>query len=235
MALKFGLIGDGAIAQKHRFAIKENGAKLSRIYDPKYKGDCHPLDDDFFNDLYAVTICSPSHLHREHIKLALNHNVKIIVEKPAFLPWEPPIDDDRINIVLQLRWLDLPETAEKVKITMVRDEQYFKSWKGDPKKTGGLFYNLFIHYIDLADRLGAQFEGLVKPVGKQIRMIDDMDIMTFDMNDLYSRMYNDIVNHNTGVKPSDVFYLHWLLNRNSDIYGFGADVLNKKIKIKREL
>ena len=33
--MKFGLIGDGAIAQKHRHAISKVG-ELKKIYDPKY-------------------------------------------------------------------------------------------------------------------------------------------------------------------------------------------------------
>lgn len=233
--MKFGLVGDGNIAEKHRASIQSNGGEICKIYDPKYGEECDQLEANFFDELDYVVICSPSHLHREHIKLALEYNKKIIVEKPAFLPWEPPIDDDRINIVLQFRWLDLPEKADKVTVTMVRDEAYFKTWKGDPKNTGGTFYNLFIHYIDLANILGAEFEGSVIPEGKQIRMVDDLDIMKLNMIDLYIKMYNDIVSWDKGVKPKDIFYLHWLLNRSSEIYGFGADVLNKKINIKSEL
>ena len=151
------------------------------------------------------------------------------------LPWESIIDDSRINVVLQLRWMDLPDSASLIKVTMVRDKNYFKSWKGDPKNTGGLFYNLFIHYIDLAMILGADFEGAVKSEGKQIRVIDDIDISKIDTDELYTKMYSDIINHNKGVKPEELFYLHWLLNRNSDIYGFGMDALNKKIYIENKL
>lgn len=235
MGLRFGLIGDGQIARKHRVAIQTNGGEIHKVHDPVLGDKSDPLGHSFFDGLYCVVICSPSHLHREHIKMALEYNKKIIVEKPAFLPWEPAIDDDRINIVLQLRWLDLPETAEKVKVTMVRDKAYFKTWKGDPRNTGGLFYNLFIHYIDLANMLCAEFEGLVTQTGKQVRLVDDLDIMKLDMHDLYIRMYNDIINKDKGVKPKDVFYLHWLLNRSSEFYGFGADAIDKKINITNEL
>jgi len=235
MGLRFGLIGDGQVARKHKVAIQNNGGEIYKIHDPILGDESDPLGHSFFDGLYCVVICSPSHLHHEHIKLALSYNKKIIVEKPAFLPWEPVVDDDRINIVLQLRWLDLPKTAEKVKVTMVRDEAYFKTWKGDPRNTGGLFYNLFIHYIDLANILGAEFEGLVTQVGEQVRMVDDLNIMQLDMHDLYIKMYDDIINCDKGIKPKDIFYLHWLLNRNSNIYGFGADALNKRINIKNEL
>jgi len=233
--LKFGLIGDGKISEKHKMAVVNNGGQITGIYDPKYNNRKIQLDKKFFENKDYIIICSPSNFHRDHIKLALKHNKKIIVEKPMVLPWESIIDDDRINVVLQLRWMDLPSDADLIKVVMVRDKDYFKSWKGDPKNTGGLFYNLFIHYIDLAMILGAGFEGLVKPKGKQIRMIDAIDILGIDVNKLYIKMYSDIINHSKGIKPKELFYLHWLLNRNSDIYGFGMDALNKKINIKNRL
>jgi len=80
--------------------------------------------------------------------------------------------DEKINIVLQLRYLpNLPEKADLVSVRFVRDEAYFKSWKGDARNTGGLFYNLFIHYIDLAIMLGADFQGVVAEHGEQERFI----------------------------------------------------------------
>lgn len=235
MGLRVGLIGYGQIAKRHRAAIEANGGEIYRVHDPAHGKLSAPLDDKFFVDLDFVSICSPSFLHREHIKMVLKHDKRMLVEKPAFLPWEPVIDDDRVNVVLQLRWLDLPETAEKVRVTMVRDAEYFKTWKGDPKNTGGLFYNLFIHYIDLASILDAGFEGLVTQSGQQVRMVDDLDIMKLDMNELFTRMYNDIINYDRGVKPKDIFYLHWLLNRSSEFYGFGSDALEKRINITNEL
>ncbi len=231
--MKFGLIGDGKISHRHKHAVEQIGGRVTKIHDPKYGKDGDPLDDLFFWGLDYVIICSPSFLHREHIKLCLSHNKKVICEKPMSLPWEPPIDDDRINVVLQLRWIDLPEKANLIKVIMVRNDEYFKLWEGDPRKTGGLLYHLFIHYIDLALLLGARFEGMVISEGEQVRMIDDLDIMKLDMDELYIKMYADII-RGQGVKPKDLLYLHWWLDRNSDIYGYGTDLLNKKIIIEHQ-
>jgi predicted dehydrogenase len=260
--MKFGLIGDGYIAQRHRKAIETLGGQIAKIYDPiKYKEICHnysdesekhlfqkpfhdgyPLDrpyelnESFFDDLDYVVLCSPSNLHREQIKSALHHNVKIICEKPYVLPWEPIIDDDRINIVLQLRWLDdLPEKADLVKIVAARGKQYFESWKGQAINTGGIFYNIFIHYIDLALRLGAKFEGKIIPEGRQERWVDDKSLMIMDMDKAYLNMYNDIVLNNNGVKPKDLFYLHWILNKSSDFYGYGLNAIDKTITVNTDL
>ena len=236
MTIKFGLIGDGKIAHRHKIAISKNGGTVYRIHDPALGNENFPLNDLFFDGLDYVTICSPSNFHREHTKLCLLHNKKIITEKPMCMPWEPPIDNDDINVVLQLRWIDnLPKKANLIKSVMSRNDEYFETWEGATQKTGGLLYHLFIHYIDLALLLDARFEGLVISDGPQIRMIDDIDIMKLDMDNLYTRMYNDIVNYDNGIKPKDLFYLHWWLNRHSDIHGFDRDLLNKKIVIENKV
>lgn len=223
MKLKYGLIGYGKAAQKHEYAINNNNGEVIRIYDPALKDSYPNLDYAFFKDLDYAVICSPSYLHREQVKLALSslpYDKQIIVEKPLVLPWEPMIDDNRINIVLQLRWMDLPERADVVEAIMVRDDEYYKRWEGDPLKTGGMFYHLFIHYIDLAIKLNARFEGKILPEGKQLRRVDDIDIQTIDMNLLYDKMYHDIIHYDKGVKPSDIFYIHWILERCGGKYGF---------------
>ena len=317
--LKFALIGDGTIAKCHRKAIEHVGGELICVCDPgRYPGGVI-LNDGTPTAILTelperanwawrngrgrpiyIVICSPSHLHREQIKFILNKlpsNTQIICEKPAFLPWEPPIDDDRINICLQLQYAkDLPKKADKVIIQAVRDEAYFKSWKGDPKKTGGIFYNIFIHYIYMAHKLGADFEGRIITDGVQERKIlsnyvheelenvgspdnprrfeleaqridyntpiganrycektnsyhldlynesgidyghwkDSVDLMKIDNQSCYNAMYEDIISGG-GIKPRDLFYLMWLLSRNSEIYGYGKNGIGKLIKINKEL
>ncbi len=289
--LRFCLIGDGAIAEYHKKAIEHVGGELDtdHIIDPKYKPDlpqefspnrCFAMSS-IYKDLESaidynvnglfdyIVICSPSYLHRLHIQKALNHSgsVKIIVEKPAFLPWEPIIESDQLNIVLQLRYLpNLPKSADLVTAHFLRDDNYFYSWKGDPKKTGGLFYNLFIHYLDLAQRLGANFEGSVNLTDDELpkffqshdnrrepllyrryisyRVEDDkppgghllniIDLQKVDMQQCYNNMYEDIISGG-GVKPKDLFYLNWILQRNSEMFGYGRNGMNKLIRIGKEL
>ena len=234
--VKFGLIGAGAISKKHTQAIEKLGGDIVAVYDPKVDTGIDSIDDLLRCNIDYVVICSPSNFHRHHILTSLKHNHKIIVEKPMILPWEPLIDNDAVNIVLQYRWLEnLPEKADLIKVTMTRDAAYFKSWKAQPSYTGGLFYHLFIHYLDLAIQLSAKFEGLIQSEGKQVRMIDDFDLMTVDMDHLYVRMYEDVVNHNNGIKPKDIFYLHWLLNKSSEMHGYGINAIDKKISITNEL
>lgn len=229
--MKFSLFGDGQIAQYHKQAIKEIGGEIIGIFDPKYTDNI--IFTKFWRADYIV-ICSPSNFHLEHTKLALSEGCKVIVEKPACLPWQYLIDNDDINVVLQLRYLNLPEKAKKVTVKMVRDKDYFQTWKGNPKNTGGLLYNLFIHYIDLANILGADFEGIVISEGKQERKIDDFDIMSINTQSLYNKMYQAII-EGKGIKPKDIMFLHFVMNEFSRKYGYGKNGLNKLIKIPNEL
>lgn len=255
--LRFGLIGDGIIADRHKKAIREIGGRIKWVYDPKYKEDESVLPLTYNNHIPMeawdivdwVVICSPTYLHRNHVMVALSHGKEVICEKPLCLPWEPLIDDNRVNIVLQLRWLkNLPEKAELVRAIMVRDEAFFKTWKGDPKKAGGNIYEFYIHYIDLAIQLGAAFEGAVYPTGEQKREIivspvqvwkngktkDIIDIMKVDMQDCYNRMYVDIIN-GKGVKPRDIFYLTWVLNKYSETYGYRKAGIEETIHMAKDI
>jgi len=174
------------------------------------------------------------------------------------LPWELPIleGNDRINIVLQLSYFpDLPKKAKTVFVHWVRDDAYWDCWQGDPKKSGGVFFHLFIHYIHLAMLLDADFEGLVTKDGTQERYIgtewswpkevwsdsdrfiadkDKYDLLNIDTQFLYNRMYEAIL-EGKGIKPSDLYYLNWILARNSEIFGYGKSAIGKTIKIGREL
>lgn len=232
--MKFGLIGLGEISKKHTQAIEKIGGEIVVTYDPTIS---HPkwnsLEYFFNNDFDYAVICSPSNFHYEHIKLSLKNNRKVIVEKPQQLPWEPLIDNDNINVVLQLNWLDnLPEKADLVEVKMIRDENYFKSWKGNVRNTGGMLPTLFIHYIDLAIKLDSKFSGMVLPEGKQIRRVDDFDLTKVDMNLLYTKMYHDIVYNDKGIKPKDTMFLNFIMERAGWIFGHSNDILYRKIDFK---
>lgn len=232
MTIKFGLIGKGQISERHINAINSIDGELVQIYDP-YLSNLQKIEDLFKFDFDYTIICSPSNFHYEHIKLSLQNNRKVIVEKPQQLSWQPIIDDNNINVVLQYNWLDnFPEKADLVKVVMVRDEKYFKTWKGNVQFTGGVFPLLFIHYIDLAIKLNAKFSGLVIPEGKQLRQIDDFDLNSINMDYLYSKMYHDICYKNKGIKPKDTMYLNWIMERAGWTWGHGYDIVGKQLEFK---
>jgi hypothetical protein len=231
MSLTFGVIGSGYIFQKHKQAIERIGGKIINIYDPILTNLQRP-EDLFVYEFDWLVICSPSFTHYNYLKMGLKYDKNIICEKPAWLPYQPPIDDNRINIVLQYRYLEnLPQ--ETVKIKMVRNEKYLNSDKGNFKITGGIWYNLFIHGLDLALELNVDFEGMISTEGKQVRSIGNFDLNSIDMDNLYWEMYKKIIFENKGIKPQDVMFLHWWLEHHSNIYGYGKEMLNKRIYLSK--
>jgi len=237
--MRFGLIGDGKIAKRHRTAIERIGGRIFKIYDPKYeKIESRPpqafqaLDGSFFDGLDWVVVASPTSSHYTHVKTALAHAKKVICEKPYVLPWQPLIDSDSVFIVLQLRWLDLPPTARKVQVVAARDDEYFRGWKGNPALTGGLFFDFFIHYVDLARKYGCWFEGRVVNEGEESRWIDGYNLLSQNMDEAYERMYRDILFKERGVNPREFAELHWLLAKCTGRYGVGKEILGRQIRFK---
>lgn len=117
-----------------------------------------------------VAICTPNYLHSPHIKFALSHGAHAICEKPLVLH-EKDIDElanyeskygKKVFTVLQLRVHDailgLKEKVNKEKKDMhqidlnymtSRGQWYHESWKGDPRKSGGLSTNIGVHFFDM--------------------------------------------------------------------------------------
>jgi hypothetical protein len=203
--LTFGLVGDGAIAQTHKEVIKRIGGKITWIYDP-LKGQHKTGNADI------IAICSPTYLHTEHIRIFINHASALIVEKPVCLPWEKIPEHNAINIVLQYRYAPLPLRARRVTAIFTRDSNYLASWKGDPRSTGGFSFLLFIHYMDIALRTGADFFGRVQSEGEQVMLVDSLDLTEFNKRVLYEETYKQIIEGH-GIKPWEVEHLHNVLRR----------------------
>lgn len=118
-----------------------------------------------------VSICSPNYLHDSHMRFALRSGADAICEKPLVLnPWNidglAEIERDtgrRINTILQLRLhpaiIDLRERVRSsprdrkvdVDLTYItsRGNWYMQSWKGDPRKSGGIATNIGVHFYDM--------------------------------------------------------------------------------------
>nr|WP_319271795.1 Gfo/Idh/MocA family oxidoreductase [uncultured Draconibacterium sp.] len=117
-----------------------------------------------------ISICSPNYLHITHIELALKNGCDVICEKPLVIhsadldkikEWEAD-SGKKVYTVLQLRYhptiLRLKEEIEQsdidffdidLKYITSRGKWYFKSWKGDVKKSGGIATNIGIHFFDM--------------------------------------------------------------------------------------
>jgi len=131
------------------------------INDEKLAG--RPLD--------YVSICSPNFMHLPHIQFALRNGLNVICEKPLVLQSEnlATIEryeekfDAKVNAILQLRLHSIikklrdkveaspPNKIFDVDLTYMtcRGKWYERSWKGEPKKSGGVAANIGIHFFDM--------------------------------------------------------------------------------------
>ncbi len=121
-------------------------------------------------DIDYIVILSPNFLHFEHCSWALNLGIDVICEKPLTLM------SDQLNVledlekkngarvwsILQLRHHEsiiklkekhssLSRTKLEVDLTYVtpRNEAYLKTWKGNKKKSGGILFNIGLHFFDM--------------------------------------------------------------------------------------
>lgn len=170
----FGVIGCGYIFERHLKAIKSIGGEVTHIFDThdsvgiidRYfpKAIFSPSEKTFFEIPcdYKV-ILTPNHLHEEHINLSLRNGFDVICEKPLCLTineynkiefWEKQTGK-KVNCILQLRYnevvKELKGQSGNVEIDYVtpRGDWYYKSWKGDKKRSGGIATNIGVHLFDL--------------------------------------------------------------------------------------
>lgn len=118
-----------------------------------------------------VSICSPNYMHDAHIRLALRNDAHAICEKPIVLnPWNidalKTIEKEsgkNVYTILQLRHhpaiLDLKKKIGKstknklfdIDLTYItsRGKWYYRSWKGNLEKSGGIGTNIGVHFFDM--------------------------------------------------------------------------------------
>jgi UDP-N-acetyl-2-amino-2-deoxyglucuronate dehydrogenase len=118
-----------------------------------------------------ISICTPNYLHDSHIRFALRQQADAVCEKPLVLnPWNvdalQEIENEtgkKINTILQLRLHPViiklrdkinqlsEEKIHDITLTYItsRGSWYFRSWKGDIQKSGGIAGNIGIHFFDM--------------------------------------------------------------------------------------
>jgi len=125
-----------------------------------------------------VIICTPNYTHAPIIEWALRQGKNVLCEKPTVIS----IDElDRIKNLerstgkkvftcLQLRFSkklqklrrkiqESPKIHDvKLDLNMHRDTFYWDGWKGKEEESGGLLYNIGVHYFDLLLWLFGDYE-----------------------------------------------------------------------------
>lgn len=148
--------------------------------------------EEFFQDLEInpvnfLIICSPNHLHFNQILRSVEMGIPVICEKPICINYEDlealnSLPDDKRDLIYSIMQLRLHPVANQIKdltssiqspisanIQFVtrRDDAYKKSWKVKREFSGGILFNLGVHYFDLI------FNALGQPIDSKIATLDD--------------------------------------------------------------
>ena len=198
--------------------------------------------DDDNKKVDFVSICSPNYMHDSHIRLALHNDAHAICEKPIVLnPWNldalSEIEAEskkRVYTILQLRLhpsiIALRNQVQQgpadkmydLDLTYItsRGNWYFRAWKGDRSKSGGIATNIGVHFFDMLTWVFGRVEenivhllnpgkaaGLLKLQHANIRWflsIDEQDIPS-RLRDLGKRTYRSLMMGEQEIEFSDGF------------------------------
>ena len=157
---KFAVIGKGFIYDSHADAISKIGGEIIEVIEESRGPDAWK-EAVKKTEADCVVILAPNHLHFEMAKLSAENEKTVLCEKPLALKSEQARElfgYPNIFTVYQLRYhpfvTKLKSEAKgnyqiEMDISVHRDEAYWQSWKGRQERSGGILFNLGIHYFDL--------------------------------------------------------------------------------------
>ncbi|KPJ71398.1 hypothetical protein AMJ50_02270 [Parcubacteria bacterium DG_74_3] len=160
--MKFAIIGTGFIFRRHVQAIYKTGGKIVDVVDKSHGQDAWK---DIVKETEAdcIVVLAPNNLHFEMVKFSSDHGKIVLCEKPLAIKSEHArILAERPDIFTVYQLRHHPSTKQlkseiqkdrdyeiELDISVHRDEDYWKSWKGSTERTGGILFNIGIHYFDL--------------------------------------------------------------------------------------
>ena len=159
--MKFSIIGTGFIFPNHVQAIKSVGGEIVEAIGERSLLSWQEIIKNPQTD--CIVVLAPNNLHFEIVLASAKEGKIVLCEKPLALSSKEVkklMNYPNIFTVAQLRCH--PATKElkekisqegnykiKIDISVHRDKNYFQSWKGQKEKSGGVLFNLGIHYFDL--------------------------------------------------------------------------------------
>jgi len=171
---KWAIIGLGFISPRHIKAIEEIGDELILTCDNEKPADYSDwkemMKDKKWSEVTHVSICTPNYLHHEMCE-AMSDKV-VLCEKPLVLSSRQTLPDN-VFTVLQLRRHDeiaylKNKLSESHKVNLVvkvkRDQSYWDGWKGKEELSGGILFNLGIHYFDLLIYLFGEDYSVIRSI-----------------------------------------------------------------------
>ncbi len=158
--MKFSIIGTGFILPSHIEAIRDIKGKIIDVVNTsKDLNSWKKMIRE--TDANCIVILAPNYLHNEMIQESLKNNKVVLCEKPLVIKEEDGEllqSEENLFTVLQLRHHPLINDIKRnirekneieMDISVYRDEDYYNSWKGQKEKSGGVLFNLGVHYFDI--------------------------------------------------------------------------------------
>jgi UDP-N-acetyl-2-amino-2-deoxyglucuronate dehydrogenase len=184
--MKFSIIGTGFIFPIHAEAIRDIGGEIRDVVnDVRGENEWKKMVET--TDADCIVILTPNDLHYEMTNFSLANGKKVLCEKPLTIKSdqaETLVGKGDVFTVLQLHHhpvaKELKEQISKDKkyevemdISVYRDANYYKIWKGQKERSGGVLFNLGIHYFDMllylfGDVLEAKISHLDDKTGEGI-------------------------------------------------------------------
>lgn len=180
--MNFSIIGpSGYIAHRHLEAVRACGGQvisyldIERFTQMDNSAEYFNSEESFFSSFdfkkpdFCI-ICSPNHLHKNHIIQSLQKEVDVICEKPICISSTElteikkalSVTSAKVYSIMQLRLhpvmqvmkdfassTSFHEQLSRISVITPRDQAYLDSWKTQKKFSGGILFNLGIHYFDL--------------------------------------------------------------------------------------
>jgi len=162
LGMNFGIIGTGFIFRKHVQAIYKIGGKIVDVVDRTYRPEAWK-EIPKNSEVDCVVILTPNNLHFEMAMFSAEQGKIVLCEKPLSLKSEEIEvlkNYPEIFTIYQLRYHPVTKRLKseikdsenyqiEMDISVHRSEDYWKTWKGNFEKSGGILFNLGIHYFDL--------------------------------------------------------------------------------------
>ena len=160
---KWAVLGLGFISGRHAEAIARVKDGVALTFDPDVSKGADFSDweamtqSEKWKKATHVAVCAPNYLHYFLADYAARSGKKVLCEKPLVLNSKLPFRQN-VFTVLQLRHHPLVKKLRKLRrkkvnvsltVKVKRDQSYWEGWKGDNLKSGGILFNLGIHYFDL--------------------------------------------------------------------------------------
>jgi predicted dehydrogenase len=185
MSIRIGIVGWGEIAREHAYHLKGAGAELTGIVSRRRNLDLEVPVFSSLNDMLpqidAFTIAVPNHLHAPLCLQGIKARKPVLVEKPLCINEKDfnelasvlPKMKVPVHLGYRLRWNPSTQRLKRrlrglrmVKCVYrigIEHLAYKKDWTRDIAFSGGAFFAIGIHALDLARWLaGARGEALTE-------------------------------------------------------------------------